>query len=169
MQRSILLFPEFSNHEVIGEIRNRYDPLASSIGPHITLVFPFVCDLTTEALAGHMQKAMISAKPFLLRFEGFSGDDRDGFLFLNVKRGNDDVIALHDRLYTDVLAPFLYRKLPYFPHLTVGRLRESAAFDRALEGLAGLHDSFETVIDRVWLETIGEDERSIREQFIELK
>jgi hypothetical protein len=36
-----MIFPQFKNIEIINEIRNRYDPLAKLVRPHITLVFPF--------------------------------------------------------------------------------------------------------------------------------
>ncbi len=37
--RTIMIFPEFKNMEIIDKIRNQYDPLANLVRPHITLVF----------------------------------------------------------------------------------------------------------------------------------
>ena len=39
--RTIMIFPEFDNIEVIDKIREQYDPLANFVRPHITIVFPF--------------------------------------------------------------------------------------------------------------------------------
>ena len=39
--RTIMIFPEFENMEIIDNIRKKYDPLAELVRPHITLVFPF--------------------------------------------------------------------------------------------------------------------------------
>lgn len=39
--RTIMIFPEFENIDVINDIRKKYDPLANLVLPHITLVFPF--------------------------------------------------------------------------------------------------------------------------------
>lgn len=43
--RTIMIFPEFENIDVINDIRNKYDPLADLVLPHITLVFPFDSEL----------------------------------------------------------------------------------------------------------------------------
>lgn len=36
-----MIFPKFENIKIIDEIRDKYDPLANHVRPHITLVFPF--------------------------------------------------------------------------------------------------------------------------------
>ncbi|WP_313343152.1 hypothetical protein [Sedimentibacter sp.] len=43
--RTIMIFPEFENIDVINDIRKKYDPLADLVLPHITLVFPFDSEL----------------------------------------------------------------------------------------------------------------------------
>ena len=40
-KRDILIFPKFKNINKIQELRNKYDPLANLIAPHITIVFLF--------------------------------------------------------------------------------------------------------------------------------
>lgn len=40
--RTIMIFPEFEEMEIIDEIREKYDPLARLVRPHITIVFPFI-------------------------------------------------------------------------------------------------------------------------------
>jgi 2'-5' RNA ligase len=62
---------------------------------------------------------------------------------LNVKRGNDELIALHDWLYTGPLAASLSREHTFVPHLTVGRLGSVGAFGAALAATSGLSDCFE--------------------------
>ena len=39
---------------------------------------------------------------------------------MTLEEGNDKVIALHDKLYTGVLAPFLRKDLGYIPHIGLG-------------------------------------------------
>jgi hypothetical protein len=39
--RTIMIFPQFDNIEVINNIRTKYDPLADLVLSHVTLVFPF--------------------------------------------------------------------------------------------------------------------------------
>ena len=132
MKRAIVLFPKFHNIDAIQAARERFDPLANYIAPHITLVFPFECALSAEELRAHLHTALAGAKKFNVRLSGVTGDVRDGYLFLNVKQGNDEIIDLHDRLYSGALESFLYRKVTYCPHVTVGRIEQQDAFDLAV-------------------------------------
>jgi hypothetical protein len=43
--RTIMIFPEFHNMDVIHFYRKQYDPLSALVKPHITLVFPFQSSL----------------------------------------------------------------------------------------------------------------------------
>lgn len=36
--RTIMIFPDFYNMEVIDNIREKYDPLAKLVRPHITII-----------------------------------------------------------------------------------------------------------------------------------
>lgn len=84
------------------------------------------------------------------------------------KKGNDWIIELHDKLYTGILQDFLIRNVTYCPHLTVGRLTDRMEFDLAIDWLNGCQESFETVIDRVFIENIDEAEHAKAEFSIEL-
>ena len=169
MKRAIVLFPKFNNIDALQAVRERFDPLAKHIAPHITLVFPFESALTTEELRIHIARALKGVKRFPVQLSGITGDFRDGYLFLNVKRGNDSIIDLHDRLYQGVLEPFLFRKVSYCPHITVGRLEQQTEFDQALEELAGFSEQFEADIDRVSVENIDSGERSTIELVFDLE
>lgn len=169
MKRAIVLFPKFNNIDAIHAVRERFDPLAKFIAPHITLVFPFESDLTTEELHEHLLSSLAGAKTFDVRLNGITGDYRDGYLFLNVKQGNDSIIDLHDRLYQGALEPFLFRKVTYCPHLTVGRIDDQSEFDQALEELASFSERFEAQIGQVYVERIDSKEQSMIELAFELK
>lgn len=56
--RTIMIFTEFENIDVINDIRRKYDPLADLVLPHITLVFPFDSELTDEELHGNLEKCL---------------------------------------------------------------------------------------------------------------
>jgi len=144
-------------------IREKYDPLYHCIAPHITIVFPFDSDISTEALKIHFHNALQGNKKFNIQLKDFTGDCKDGYLFLNIRKGNDSIIELHDLLYSGIISRFLYRKSTYFPHVTVGRLRDPIAFDKALKALTCCVESFETLIDKVYVETIDGNENSIIE------
>lgn len=157
VRRAIVIFPAFERMERIAELRRAYDPLAFAVPPHITLVFPFASDLTTASLAAHVSAAVEGIAPFPVELRGITGD-ADEYLFLNVKRGNDEIITLHDRLYTGPLAPFLSPRHTFIPHVTVGRLERPAAFAVALAQAGRLGDTFTTVVREVAVYRIGPGE-----------
>lgn len=169
MKRAIVLFPKFRNIAAIQAIRERFDPLAEYIAPHITLVFPFESTLSTEELKAHLSHSLAGMKQFAVSLSGVTGDFRDGYLFLNVKQGNDSIIDLHDRLYSGALEPFLFRKVTYYPHITVGRVEEPSAFDQAIVELAGFQENFEAEIDRIYVENIDSSDRSTIELVFDLE
>lgn len=169
MKRAIILFPSFDNMNSIKRIREQYDPLANYIAPHITIVFPFDGEISTDDLRVHLNKALKGVKKFYVQLNGFTGDFRDGYLFLNVKKGNDNIIELHDKLYSEILESFLFKKVTYCPHLTVGRLQQPGEFDKAMDKLACYVETFETVIDKLYVENLDEMEHSMTEFSFDLE
>lgn len=129
--RAIVILPSFTDPAPIERLRRKYDPLANFIAPHITLVFPFTSDITTEALAKHMRQATKDLSPFDVTLREVTGHLGE-YLFLNVKRGANQLIALHDQLYSGMLSAYLAPEQIYTPHLTVGRLDSAARFAEAL-------------------------------------
>ncbi len=57
-RRTIMIFPQFENIDIIDEIREKYDPLANHVRPHITLVFTFESSLTSIELKEHLEKCL---------------------------------------------------------------------------------------------------------------
>lgn len=169
MKRAIVLFPKFENIDAIQAVRERFDPLASFIAPHITLVFPFESELSTQEIGDHVRRAIEGVKRSSVQLSSVTGDFRDGYLFLNVKRGNDSIIDLHDKLYRGVLEQYLFRKMTYCPHVTVGRLEQPTEFDQALEELAKFSEQFEVEIDRISVENIDSHEQSMIELVFDLE
>jgi 2'-5' RNA ligase len=166
--RAIHIFPEFSNAAAIDRLREKYDPLFHLIRPHITLVFPFDSDIPTRTLEKHVHHAVLGHSPFRIVLQGITGAP-GGYLFLNVKVGNDQIIALHDKLYTGMLKPYLNRALPYIPHLTVGRLTEEHSFQNALVELEEFSETFDTIIEEVVTEVVDSSGRSVIELRTPLK
>jgi 2'-5' RNA ligase len=132
--RAIVIFPAFVGDGQAAEIerlRQAYDPLAEVIPAHITLAFPFESELEAGELEAHMRAAARGIGRFVVELREITGQEGE-YLFLNVKRGNDAIIALHDRLYTGPLAEHLSPAHTFVPHLTVGRLANAVAFNVAL-------------------------------------
>lgn len=162
MLRAIHIFPEFSNLHSIDDLRSKYDPLVSLIPPHVTLVFPFESGISTEVLEEHLRESTVGLKPFRIVMMGVTGAEGE-YLFLNVKVGNDQIIQLHDKLYTGLLKQYLYRSLTYTPHLTVGRIKDKQKFESALAETEDWNHKFKTTVHEIVVESIDEREKSIIE------
>ena len=115
----------------VEQARRRFDPLASMVPPHVTLVFPFSSDVDVSA---HLASVLADVAAFDVTLDGVTGAE-GSYVFYGVKRGNDRLIELHDRLYGDVLTGFLDGERPYLPHVTVGRIGDPVAWRAALAAL----------------------------------
>jgi 2'-5' RNA ligase len=131
VQYAIIAFPRSDALAAIETLRTRFDPLASVLGGHVTLVFPFVPVVTAAVIRTHVERVAHSVRPIELTFGGVSVVD-DEYLFLDVGLGAELIIALHDALYTGPLATHLSSEHPFRPHLTLGRLRDPGRLPSAL-------------------------------------
>lgn len=158
-RRSIVIFPRFDNMSVIDRLRARHDPLADRIRPHVTLVFPFESSIPAQDLRTEVVRRAAGIPPFRMTLAGITGE-AGGYLFLNVGEGMERVCALHDRLYSGVLAPFLNAAIPYRPHLTVGRLAAPETFASALAETASVREEFTCTVQSLFVEETLPDETS---------
>lgn len=160
--RTIMIFPEFKNIDVINNIRKKYDPLADLVLPHITLVFPFDSEITNEELSLYLKECLSDIHQFEVQLEGFSKqEDKYGnYLFLNVVQGMGIIKNIHDMLYKDKLKQFDLG-YEYIPHMTVGKLSSAELLDKAFDDVSKCKDKFSTVIKKISVEMIGEHEESI--------
>ncbi len=122
---AIVTFPELGAEPaaMIAAARARYDPLARVLPPHVTIVFPFEPPPAEGWLVKQLQAVAVDLPSFTIEFSGVSAQP-DNYLFLDMSRGADHLVALHDRLYADCLAPHRSAQHIYQPHLTVGRLSD---------------------------------------------
>lgn len=155
IKRCIHIFPNFPNQTDIQKLRQQYDPLYQLIPPHITLVFPFESNILSKELNKHIKLAIAKLKPFPIHLQGIT-ETQDFYLFLNVKKGNDLIIELHDQLYTGILSSYLNREYSYSPHLTVGKLSNRTDFQFALNQTLHFTESFETIVNEIAVEIIDE-------------
>lgn len=160
--RTILLFPEFENRIIIDEIREKYDPLAHLIRPHITLVFPFESPLRNAEIADILENRLTAIKPFEIILHGIrrQADPFGNYLFLDVKKGAAQLCDIHRILYDHEFREYDFG-LPYSPHLTIGKFPTKEALNQAYEETKNLSQSFQTVVDKVSVEMIGEEDESI--------
>jgi len=161
-KRSIILFPKLKNKKIIQSIRAIHDPLYNKIEPHITIVFPFESDLTSEELRKHICNNTKGISLFEVSFNSFSGSFIEGYIFLDCVKGNDEIIRLHDSLYTDILAKYIFNETPYFPHITVGKLNNKDYFSNVLADMNKnyMNIMFSCTIESIFVETIDEFDNS---------
>lgn len=164
-KRDILIFPNFPNIDKIQKIRDEHDELASIIPPHITLAFPFNIDLSNEELKEKLENILSSVKPFKVVCKGITlrRDERVNatYIFLDIVEGKDTIQRIHERIYSEILPDIDIKKYNYVPHITLGTLKDE-------NEIVEVSDSFETIIDKVYVESIGENEESIIEFNINL-
>ena len=160
--RTIMIFPEFENMYVIDPIRNRYDPLAKLVRPHITIVFPFESDMSNDELSYVLDMRLASVEPFDIELSGFtkhSGPDGN-YIFLNMTRGAKEIKKIHDELYNNEFSLF-DKGFEYVPHITVGKLETEAKLEDAFNTVKYKRDVFSCNVNKISVEMIGEHEESI--------
>ena len=132
MYYMLLYHPKFDRktEENIKAFRRKYDPFVDSWKPHISFIFPVACsEVEEEKLTEHIETVLKNWKPFPIHIGGFR-KSWDHWLFLLLKKGNEEAIALHDELYTGVLSPYLRRDIEYIPHIGIGLfVREDAGYN----------------------------------------
>lgn len=168
-----MVFPKFSNMDIIDEIRGKYDPVASHVRPHITLVFPFDSNIQSNELKEHLENVLSSIKPFRIVLKGITPVQSFGnYLFLNIEVGKEEMLTIHKKLYTGILEPYLPQWLRmggYHPHMTVGKIESEEEYKAIIHEVNNITDVFDTIVNKVSVEIIDENEDSIIEMEIELK
>ena len=152
-KRDILIFPKFKNINKIQELRNKYDPLANLIAPHITIAFPFSDNISNEELIKELTNLLEKYKPFTIVFKGISLSE-DNYIFLNCMKGDQEIIELHNEIYKQILTSHLKKSIKYIPHITLGKANN-------IENLDSFNYEFKTIVDEISIELIGEYEESI--------
>lgn len=172
MYYMLLYYPRFDSEaeENIEAFREKYDPFAGSLKPHIPFIFPVPCNKVEETkLTEHIETVLKNWKPFPIQIRGFT-KSWDHWLLLLLKKGNENAIALHDELYTGILSPYLRKDIEYIPHIGMGLFVKKTAeynvldpkkvdfdaklYSQALKEAKSLKiNSFDT-LDRLFLDKI---------------
>ncbi|WP_055668653.1 2'-5' RNA ligase family protein [Desnuesiella massiliensis] len=167
LKRCIMIFPKFENGQIIDRIRECYDPLARHVRPHITLVFPFDSNIKTDELKEHISSVLAEINPFEITLKGITPmNSFRKYLFLNIQKGNDEIVELHKRLYTGILQDYYPKWLKgktFLPHMTVGSLHNEEEFEKAINETRNTEDTFKSTVNEISVEIIDENEDSIIE------
>jgi len=126
-----------TDYYLIQEIRARYDiDNHKFIKPHFTFIFP-CSGINQDDFCGHVEKRIEGFNSFDFRINRVelntdpSGDS--WHLFLVPEKGFEQIIKLHDSLYTEILNEKLRTDIPYIPHITVGRFENERDGEKVYE------------------------------------
>ncbi len=153
-KRDVIIIPEFSNEQSIETVREKYDELYGIVPPHITLAFPFESDIPNDVLESKLKEIAGGYKPFKIKLKGISfvWDNRVDvyYIFLNFLQGEEIIKDIHKRIYSEILQD--EPAFDYRPHITLGCTKEKTDLS--------LDEEFETTVDCLSVELIGENEES---------
>jgi hypothetical protein len=113
----------------IQDIRSQYDELNfKTIEPHFTFVFP-VAGIDRETFIRHVQRSLANRQSFefVIRCATICDDAFSDYthVFLVPDEGYSQIVKLHDRLYTGILAAKLHLDLPFIPHIGIANSRNA--------------------------------------------
>ena len=172
-KRTIMIFPEFKNINIIDELREKYDPLANHVRPHISLVFTFESNLTSIELNEHLKKVLDGTKCFKLTLQDIIKIDNPlgMYLFLSIKEGSEEIKKMNQKLYTGILQTYKADWLneeTFIPHMTIGNFSSREDLNIAFKDTELIKESFSTLVDKISVEIIDENEDSIIEMEVDL-
>ncbi|MBU3188522.1 2'-5' RNA ligase family protein [Clostridium bowmanii] len=173
LKRCIMIFPKLDNVRIVDKLRQKYDPLAGHVKPHITLVFPFDSEIETKELKEHLSTVLSKITSFEVILSGVTPTNAFGrYLFLNIQKGGNEIVELHKKLYTGILQSYYPKWLKskvFLPHMTLGNFDNDKDFAVAINETRNINDSFKCTVNEVTVEIIDENEDSIIELNIALK
>lgn len=159
-RRAIVWFPPLPADNKIDAFRARHDPLATRIGAHVTLVFPFPTNLTSTQLASHIKRIVGNWPPLPVSFRDIDSL-QDEFCIQVVRDKSEAVTALHDKLYSGILKPHLRVEMEYRPHIMLGRVTgnpASAAYAAMHEAaIKDLHKEWRAVMKELAVVSYHQD------------
>jgi len=119
-----------------------------------------------------LERVLSCVTPFNIALRDFTPVRSFGnYIFLNIEEGKEEIIKMHKSLYTGVLEPCLPPWLKsgvYHPHMTVGRIEGEEEYQAAIEEVKDIRDVFKTIVRKVSVEIIDENQDSVIEMEIEL-
>src|SRR5688572_33434583 len=86
-RRVLVVFPRIAPCKAWSQVvsfRDRFDPLARRVPPHLTLVHPFTDMLSDSALEDHVRSVATTISPFPIKLEGVTLHEGE-YVFLNVR------------------------------------------------------------------------------------
>jgi hypothetical protein len=168
----VITHPEFqqSDFDWIQDYRRQHDKQFSIVDPHFTLVFA-VHDIHKDSFLNEVRQKTEGVHPFDfdLKVATINRDDSGSYYheFLVPDTGYSNIVKLHDKLYSGLLAPYQRFDVDFIPHISIGdsegaqiskkRVDELNALDMSIHGRIASLDVIEynngaiTVIEKITL------------------
>jgi 2'-5' RNA ligase len=144
---------------LINRLRSKYDPQFRLIAPHVTIMFPTPDSIGERSLVSHIESVLHRWESFPIRLKGLQRS-WDEYLFLLLNKGKEDVIRLHDEIYTGLLSEYRDEAPPFIPHVALGVFTgKNEEYAQALKEAERLNLDYECMLDRLHLIKVN-DERS---------
>lgn len=156
-KRDILIMVNFSNIDKIKDIQRKYYDIADKIDPHIAVTFPFESEISDEDLYDKLCTVLSKYKPFKIICHGVSTPiNESNYRFLNIIHNKEIIKSISDDIYNNIIPEQLeYRdKYNYDPHISLA--------NKPLDEEIKLDDTFEMVVDSLYVERIGGNDESIK-------
>ena len=145
--------------QLIDQLRQKYDPQFGLIDAHITVMFPVRDTIDGHTLVSHLENVLSDCRPVPIRLQGLQRS-WDDCLFLLVREGSSEIVRLHNRIYTGILADYKNSNIEFIPHLTLGAFNKDAErYAQALSTATALGLDYRCVLDGLDLVKIN-DERT---------
>jgi hypothetical protein len=154
MSNVIVAYPSIkkSDFDWIQDIRRLNDRMYEVIAPHFTFIFP-TQKLTIEKLVEHtvLKIEGQSKIPITLNSAILVEDDSKLFFhaFLVPSVGKQEIINLHDLLYTDELTSELRLDIPFIPHIGIGTNEDRAIMQKLVDEINSLQIHLKGSIDNL--------------------
>jgi 2'-5' RNA ligase len=120
-------------------------------------MFPVPESIGEHNLVHHLVSVLSGRQPFPIHLQGFQ-KSWDDYLFLMVQEGSADIIDLHRKIHTGVLADYRKEAIPFVPHLTLGVFAKNAnEYAKAVEEARRLDLDYRCVLDQAHLVKVNDD------------
>lgn len=126
MAKVVVAFPKLSpgDFDFIQSIRKESDELYFNVvDPHFTIIFPVFTEIDETTLINHVveKSKRFSAFDFVLNKAILNDDAFSNYwhVFLVPDQGNEEIVKLHDEIYTGILEPELRKDIPFVPHIGI--------------------------------------------------
>ena len=135
----------------------KYYDIVDKIELHIAVTFPFDSDISDDELNEKLSSVAEKYKPFKITCHGVSTPvGESNYRFLNIIENKDIIKKMSDDIYKNIIPEHLeYRdKYNYDPHISLANM--------PLDEEIKLDETFEMIVDSLYVERIGSNDESVK-------